>query len=142
MFQINYVPIILAGLLSLGSFLAGWSFNGNRWEAKFSSYKAGIEKQVSDQEVRTKALVKEQELITKSTKETYEVRIAALKRLYGGVQHSQGGPSAVSSVPESTKGTDGPTSDLVLNCALTTQQLTSLQDWITKQIGADHGKNY
>lgn len=35
MFGINYVSLVLAGLLSLGSFLVAWNVNGNRWEAKY-----------------------------------------------------------------------------------------------------------
>jgi hypothetical protein len=137
----NYVSFILAGLLSLGSFLAGWSFNGNRWEAKFNSYKSGIEQAVADQKAKTSALVKKQEEINKSTKETYENRIAALKSYYGGVQYKPSSASAVSSVPESTKGTPESPSDLALTCALTTQQLISLQDWVINT-RKEYGKDY
>lgn len=142
MYGINYVPLILAGVLSLGSFLAGWSFNGNRWETKYTQYRQEVERLANDLRVKNEALVKEQELISQSTKETYEARIAALKRLYGGrVQHGQGSGGSVPSLPKASQGTDGSSPDSTLACALTTQQLISLQDWINKQIGADDGKN-
>ena len=138
---INYVPLILAGVLSLGSFLAGWSYNGNRWETKFNQFKQEVDRLANDQRVKNEALAKEQGLINEATKATYEARIAALKRLYGGgVQHSKGSGGSVPRLPEATSGTDGSSSDLTLTCALTTQQLISLQDWINK-IGANDGKN-
>jgi hypothetical protein len=130
----NYVPLILAGVLSLGSFLAGWSFNGTRWESKYTQYRQEVERLANDQRVKNEALAKQQGLINEATKATYEARIAALKRLYGGgVQHNQGSGGSVPGLPTASSGTDGTSSDLTLDCSLTTQQLISLQDWINKQ---------
>lgn len=134
MYWITYVKYVLTGVLSLALFLAGWTINGDRWEAKYSAYKAEVEALGKEQQAKNEALVQKQELINRSTKETYEARIAALKSYYGRLQHSaSNGPRAVPKVPEPTSGTHGTASDLTLACSLTTQQLISLQDWVTNQ---------
>lgn len=135
MYGITYVKFVVIGLLSLALFSAGWYVNGNRWELKYNTYRSEVEAAASEQEVKTKEIVKEQQRINESTKETYEAKLSAIKSYYGRVR--QQAPSASScnlpSIPHATKRTDEPPRDLLLDCANTTQQLMSLQDWIRKQ---------
>ena len=73
-------------------------------------------------------IVKRQDIITEGIKNEYKANVDRLRRTYGGVQHSKTTPTNPS------KGVDGTSSNLLLDCAITTQQLVSLQDWMTKQL--------
>lgn len=141
MYWITYVKFGLIGVLSIGLFSAGWYVNGSRWEAKYNTYRNGIETAAKEQEVKTHAIVKEQQRINDSTKETYEAKLSAIKSFYGGMrkQTSTASSCNLPSIPNAPKGADESPRDLILTCANTTQQLISLQDWIKKQQGAQDG---
>lgn len=88
---------------------------------KLSEYK-------TQQEMLNEQIVKRQDIITEGIKNEYKANIDRLRRTYGGVQYSKATPTVPS------KGTDGASSNLLLDCAITTQQLVSLQDWMTQQL--------
>ena len=81
--------------------------------------------------------------VTQSTKERvtndYESKISALHRYYGDaverVFHAGSSSGGVSSVRVPASSPDAATTDagLVERCAMTTQQLVSLQEWVGKQ---------
>jgi hypothetical protein len=89
---------------------------------KLSEYK-------TEQAIINEQLVKRQDIITEGIKNEYKANIARLRATYGRVQYNS--PTAPTNP---TKGVDGASSNLLLDCAITTQQLVSLQDWMTKQL--------
>lgn len=83
----------------------------------------------TEQSIISEQAAKRQTLITTGIQNEYKANIARLRATYGsGVYNSAPTPT------NPTKGTDGASSNLLLNCALTTQQLVSLQDWLNSQI--------
>jgi hypothetical protein len=88
---------------------------------KLSEYK-------TQQEMLNEQIVKRQDIITEGIKNEYKANIDRLRRTYSGVQYSKTAPTVPS------KGADGASSNLLLDCAITTQQLVSLQDWMTQQL--------
>lgn len=88
---------------------------------KLSEYK-------TEQAIINEQIVKRQDIITEGIKNEYKANIARLRTTYGRVYNSKTAPT------NPTKGVDGASSNLLLDCAITTQQLVSLQDWMTKQL--------
>jgi hypothetical protein len=88
---------------------------------KLSEYK-------TQQEMLNEQTVKRQDIITEGIKNEYKANIDRLRRTYSGVQYSKTTPASPS------QGTNGASSNLLLDCAITTQQLVSLQDWMTQQL--------
>ena len=88
---------------------------------KLSEYK-------TEQAIINEQIVKRQDIITEGIKNEYKANIARLRTTYGGLHNSK------TTTTNPTKGVDGASSNLLLDCAITTQQLVSLQDWMTKQL--------
>jgi len=88
---------------------------------KLSEYKI-------EQAIINEQIVKRQDIITEGIKNEHKANIARLRTTYGGLHNSKTTPT------NPTKGVDGASSNLLLDCAITTQQLVSLQDWMTKQL--------
>ena len=88
---------------------------------KLSEYK-------TEQAIINEQMVKRQDIITEGIKNEHKANIARLRATYGRVYNSTTAPT------NPTKGVDGASSNLLLDCAITTQQLVSLQDWMTKQL--------
>ena len=82
----------------------------------------------TEQQIINEQIVKRQDIITEGIKNEYKANIARLRNTYGRVYDS------ASTATNSTKRTDGASTNLLLDCAITTQQLVSLQDWMTQQI--------
>ena len=68
-------------------------------------------------------------------KNDYENKLALIKRTYGGMRLSS--TQQTGSVPGTASSTDGTPADpkFIEKCAMTTQQLVSLQAWLNEQIG-------
>jgi hypothetical protein len=118
----------------LGSFSAGFYVEHLRFVDFQDEIRIVAEKQIE----QNKAKVKEQELINKGVTDAYEARINSIHLMYSGMHNASG--SAVSSVPNATltiNGTTINTLDFAEQCANTTQQLESTQEWIRSQIGLD-----
>lgn len=88
---------------------------------KLSEYK-------TEQAIINEQIVKRQDIITEGIQNEYKANVARLRATYGRVYNSTTAPT------NPTKGVDGASSNLLLDCAITTQQLVSLQDWMTKQL--------
>ena len=82
----------------------------------------------TEQQIINEQIVKRQDIITEGIKNEYKANIARLRNTYGRVYDS------ASTATNSTKGVNGASTNLLLDCAITTQQLVSLQDWMTQQI--------
>lgn len=131
-------PYIVIGSISalLISFSIGVYKGYSHEHEKFMAYKSEVRVVAEQQIEKNKSLVKQNELVNKGIKNEYEARISAIRNYYSnGVRNSSGG--AVPSLPNSTIGIDAKTTDFVFigQCAETTQQVISLQNWINEQAG-------
>lgn len=112
-----FTKILGALLLVVAIFGAGY-YKGYE---KLSEYK-------KEQELINKQIVQRQDIITEGIKNEYKANIDRLRATYSRVYNNQTAPT------NPTKGVDGASSNLLLDCAITTQQLVSLQDWMTQQL--------
>jgi hypothetical protein len=123
----------ILGFVGVVVALVGFGYyNGYSAEKKrFDAFKAQIEAATIAQDKVNQQIIKRQDLVTKGITNEYKAKIARLESVYNGVQYSNS--AAVSSSSSTTTGADEKTKNLVLDCAITTQQLLSLQDWIEEQ---------
>jgi hypothetical protein len=122
---LGFVGVVIA-LFGFG-YYKGYSAE----KARHDAFKAQIEAATIAQDKVNQQIMKRQDLVTKGITNEYKAKIARLESVYNGVQYSNS--AAVSSSSSTTAGADEKTKNLVLDCAITTQQLLSLQDWIEEQ---------
>jgi len=114
---------------------------GSLWYARhehnaLSDFKVQIEAQAKVQEAQNIAKVKQSELVNKGIQNEYDAKLSALRNYYANrVQHSN--TSNLPTNADTTKIADPATAYTILagQCAETSQQLVSLQDWINQQVG-------
>jgi N-acetyl-beta-hexosaminidase len=108
---------------------------GKYESVKYDSYVAKAELAAKEQELINKSKAKEATQVTEKVKNDYENRVALIKRMYSGVRLTNSGETGT--ISNTTSATDGTASDpkFIEKCAITTQQLVSLQAWLNEQIG-------
>ena len=129
---LSYIKAFAIGAVLCGVFYGGFHVGNLR----YLEYKASVEATAKIQEAKVESITKQQELVTKGITNEYEAKLAAVKSFYGRVQlNPSSGP--MSSISPAPKGTDAETAYPILagQCAATTAQLTSLQDWVNQQVG-------
>ena len=117
--------------LVFGGFSAGFYVE----HLRFSDYRQEVQIAGEKQQAETAAKIKEQEIINENVKQTYEARIAGINAFYSGMHNN--GSSAMSNDPNATITINGETHNLLLvaqQCAQTTEQLITLQDWVNQQV--------
>jgi hypothetical protein len=124
-------------LCGVALIIAAMCFTYGRHEhTQYMEFKAEVTAAGKAQEALNTSIQKQQDLITKGIKNDYESKLAAVRNYYGGMQLN---PSSrpVSGISPAPKGTDAETAYPILTgqCAATTAQLTSLQDWVNAQVG-------
>jgi hypothetical protein len=130
MFILNPIyKYIAIGVAVLGLFGFGYYKGYSAEKERFDAFKAELAAQVKAQELINQSTKKQQDIISKSIRSEYEAKLSALKSYYGGMRQ-QSSTNSLSTLPSSTIGLDGKTTNLELACSYTTQQLVSLQDWI------------
>ena len=130
-------PLPITTWISIGAVvlaLAGFGY-GKYESAKYDAYVAKQEAAAKEQEMINKAKAREAEQVTEKVKNDYQNKLDILKRTYGGMRLSSA--SQASQVSGTASGTDGTPADpkFIEKCAMTTQQLVSLQTWLNEQIG-------
>jgi hypothetical protein len=123
-----YIAIVFAG------FGGGWYVE----HLALVDYKQEVQIAAQTQIDANKAKLKEQEIINENIKQTYDARIDNIKHFYGGMLNTRSSPTFT--VPTATISVNGTTKNVVdftEQCAETTQQLVTLQDWINQQVGID-----
>ena len=124
---------IMAGIVCvLGIFYAGWHLR----DVDFMAYKKEVESVAKAQEAYNESVKKQQDLVTKGITNDYESKLAAVHNFYAnGVRNPSS--RSVPGISAAPKGTDAESAYPILaqQCAETTAQLTSLQDWINAQVG-------
>jgi len=135
-----YIKLVFLLVISLVSGGAGWYFEHLRYDALESQYQSFQDKVANEgklQEVKNEQIKSEQQLITKTVSANYESRIAQLHKYYGGmfIGQTDTSSSRVSEISSASIKLDARPSNQVSvgDCAQTTQQLVSLQDWIRQQ---------
>ena len=143
----NFLLNLLGGLngqtviylvLVLGGFSSGFYIEHIRFVDFQDKVKIVAEQQIAE----NKAKLKEQELINRGVTDAYNANVSNIHNFYHRMLNDTGS-GAMSSVPNATitiNGTTINTLDFAEQCATTTQQLESTQDWIRTQIGLDSAK--
>ena len=130
----TYIYLVLV----LGSFSSGFYIEHIRFVDFQDKVKIVAEQQIAE----NKAKVKEQELINRGVTDAYNANVSNIHNFYHRMLNDTSS-GAMSSVPNATitiNGTTINTLDFAEQCATTTQQLESTQDWIRTQIGLDSAK--
>ena len=129
------LPISTWIMIGLSVAAIGGLGYGKYESAKYDAYVAKVELAAKEQELINKSKAKEAAQVNEKVKNDYENRIALIKRMYSGVRFTN--PQQTGSVSDSTNSTDGTATDpkFIEKCAITTQMLVSLQDWVREQVG-------
>jgi len=129
---LNYFKVGACVLLGCTVFYGGFHIGNSR----YLEYKANVEATAKAQEAHIESIKKQQDLVTKGITNDYENKLAAVRNYYSGVQFNSSSRS-VPGISPAPKGTDAESAYPILvgQCAQTTAQLTSLQDWVNAQIG-------
>jgi len=143
----NFLFNLLGGLngqtviylvLVFGGFSSGFYIEHIRFVDFQDKVKIVAEQQIAE----NKAKLKEQELINRGVTDAYNANVSNIHNFYHRMLNDTSS-GAMSSVPNATitiNGTTINTLDFAEQCATTTQQLESTQDWIRTQIGLDSAK--
>ena len=132
--MIDYVKLAIGGFLLLVSFSIGWYIRNLDYQAFKSQVKTLAEKQ----EAHVESITKQHELVTKGIANEYEAKLAAVRNYYKSTSvWNNPSSSKVSGISTAPTVADVATAYNLLagQCAETTQQVVSLQDWINAQIG-------
>ena len=134
------LPISTWIMIALSVAAIGGLGYGRYESAKYDAYVAKQELAAKEQELMIKAKEKEAAQVNEKVKNDYENKLALIKRTYGGMRL----PSAnqTSQVSGASSNVDGTPADpkFIEKCAITTQQLVSLQAWLNEQIGIFNAK--
>ena len=132
--MIDYVKVSLLGGLCLILFGSGYWMGYSR----YIEYKKSVEIIAKTQEAKVESITKQHELVTKGIANEYEAKLAALRNYYKSTSvWNNPSSSKVSGISTAPTVADVATAYNLLagQCAATTQQVVSLQDWINQQIG-------
>ena len=130
----TYLKAILLIGLVCAIFFAGWHTRDRDFTIYKDQVRIAAEKQIAE----NKAKEKEQALITKGVTDAYNANIANIHTFYSGMHNASSG--SMSYDANATVNIDGKAFNVLLvaeQCANTTQQLQSLQDWVRSQVGLD-----
>ena len=129
------LPISTWVMIALSVAALGGLGYGKYESAKYDAYVAKQEAAAKEQEMINKAKAREAAQVTEKVKNDYQNKLDILKRTYSGMRLPS--TSQTGSVSGTTSATDGTPADpkFIEKCAMTTQQLVSLQTWLNEQIG-------
>ena len=132
--MIDYAKLAIAGTLLLISFSIGWYIRNLDYKA----YKQSVEIVAKTQEAKVESIQKQHELVTKGIENEYEAKLSAIRNYYKSTSvWNKSNSSTMPSLSAAPSVADVATAYNLLagQCAATTQQVISLQDWINAQIG-------
>ena len=113
---------------------------GKYESVKYDAYVSKVELAAKEQEMINQSKAKEAAQVNEKVKNDYENRIALIKHTYGGMRLSSTSQTGtISATPSSIDGTAADPK-FIEKCAMTTQQLVSLQSWLSEQIGIFNAK--
>lgn len=127
----NIIIGIVSVLILVSIYVKGHSDGCNSVQVKFDAYKEEVVKEATIQDAKNTVLIKQQAMINKGASDAYKANLSAVNNYYHGVRYTTSG-DPVSSISLSPAGANASPSYPVLigQCAQTTLQLTTLQQWI------------
>lgn len=121
------------GIIGLVAVLFGTGYyKGYSAEKKrFDAFKSELEASAKAQEKINQQIEQKNKLIADNSKREYEAKIVALRHYFNGLRHSD--TNKLPSATIATHRVDEKATDPIFigQCAETTLQLVSLQDWVT-----------
>jgi hypothetical protein len=101
------------------------------------NYKEKVAADAKVAEKHNEDLLAQQKLITKQVTDSYEDKLFRIKSYYSSIGMHNNSASKLPSTSPTKQGIDGTATDpqFVEKCAITTQQLESLQDFVNQQLG-------
>ena len=130
--MIDYVKISIISAICMFAFGSGYWMGYSR----YIEYKKSVEIAAQAQEAHVESIKKQQELTTNLIQKEYDAKLALLRQYYAnGVR--QPNSSSVSNLSTTSAIANANTAyaELIGQCAETTQQLVSLQEWLNEQMG-------
>ena len=136
MFPLPIITYVKAGLLILlvcGVFFAGWHTR----DRDFTIYKDQVLIAAEKQQAENESIKKQQELVNKGIQDEYDAKLALLRQYYANGVRNNNGSGAVSGISSTTKLSDAIAAynQLASDCAATTLQVVTLQQWVNEQLG-------
>jgi len=128
----TYIKVGLLVVLVCGIFFAGWHTRDRDFTVYKLEQQAIVEKQLAENE----AIKKQQEIVTKGIQDEYDAKLTMLRQYYAnGVRQSGTGP--MSGISSTSKLSDAIAAynQLASDCAATTLQTVTLQQWVNEQLG-------
>jgi hypothetical protein len=113
---------------------------GKYQSVKYDAYVSKAESQAKEQEMINQYKAKEAAQVNEKVKNDYENKLSIIKHTYGGMRLSSS--SQTGTISNTASPTNGTPADpqFIEKCAITTQQLVSLQAWLNEQIGIFNAK--
>ena len=129
----NYIKILLLIGLVCGVFFAGWHTR----DRDFTIYKDQVRIASEKQQAENESIQKQQALVTKGIQDEYDAKLSLLRQYYANGVRNNNGSSPVSSISSASKLSDAITAynQLASDCAATTLQVVTLQQWVNEQLG-------
>ena len=126
----TYIKIALLIAFVCGIFFAGWHTR----DRDFTVYKVRIT--AEKQAVETASIQKQHELVTKGIQDEYDAKLALIRQYYANGVRSNNGASTVPGISSTSKLSDAIAAynQLASDCAATTLQTVTLQQWIAEQM--------
>lgn len=130
--------LILGGLAAVASSFIFGLWKGYSYEhEKFMDFKAKTEQIAKEQQVKVDSIVKQNQLVNEGIKNEYEAKMAAIRNYYAQwLRDNNASGGKLPSIPGAPQGVDAAAAHAILvgQCAETTLQVTSLQEWIRLQV--------
>ena len=129
----NYIKAILFVVFVCGVFFAGWHTR----DRDFTIYKDQVRIAAEKQQAENESIQKQQALVNKGIQDEYDAKLSLLRQYYANGVRNNNGSSPVSSISSTSKLSDAITAynQLASDCAATTLQTVTLQQWINEQLG-------
>ena len=129
----TYVKAILLVVFVCGVFFAGWHTRDRDFTIYKDQVRIAAEKQLAENE----SIKKQQELVNKGIQDEYNAKLALLRQYYANGVRNNNGCNSVPGISSTTKLSDAITAynQLASDCAATTLQVVTFQQWINEQMG-------
>ena len=127
----TYLKAILLIGLVCGIFFAGWHTRDRDFTIYKDQVRIAAEKQIAENE----SIKKQQEIVTKGIQNEYDAKLALLRQYYANGVRNNNGSNPMSSISTTSKLSDAIAAynQLASDCAATTLQTVTLQQWIAEQ---------
>ena len=129
----TYIKTGLLIVLVCGVFYAGWHTR----DRDFTIYKDQVRIAAEKQQAENESIKKQQELVNKGIQDEYDAKLNLLRQYYANGVRNNNGASTVSGISSTTKLSDAIAAynQLASDCAATTLQVVTLQQWVNEQLG-------